>query len=321
MLFAHSMVTFNPCVSVKLFLNNSVKNYPLHCSLQQEDKDSPRFIQIKRFASSQFPSRSLPRTSMAHPKHISHSSSHTCCTACLQISAQHVSNTDVHQTHATDSAKPIHIRAVHAAHALNQHSNALVSHDPAALSHRHKEEFTASLCYLEIYACILSFPANICITLTLTALSSLATSLSAFTAVQATSLFLYLSLSHFCLSLANHLIAAIAALSITVRFSYLPHPLNHIFTVPHFSRLTCPQLGAFLQLLSTCLLYSPSLFVLSLFVPLLTCVTTVHFLLLSDFPLSMSVLNYNTAAQCLSHTTSTAKTAISYSPKVSHAVR
>lgn len=141
---------------------------------------------------------------MAHPKHISHSSSHTCCTACLQISAQHVSNTDVHQTQATDFCQ------------TNPHKSSTCCTRPQSalkcigltwscslVTHRHKEVFTASLCYLEMYACILFFPANICITLTITALSSLATSLSAFTAVQATSLSLFLSLSHFCLSLAN----------------------------------------------------------------------------------------------------------------------
>lgn len=43
-------------------------------------------------------SNSLPRTSTARPECPSHASSHARCTACLRISAEHVSNTHVRQT-------------------------------------------------------------------------------------------------------------------------------------------------------------------------------------------------------------------------------
>lgn len=130
------------------------------------------------------------------------------------------------------------------------------------------------------------------------ALSSFATSLSVFTAVQATSLSLSLSVSLIPAFLRPIIFAANSALSNTLRFSRLPHPLNHLFTVPVFFTPYMSTAGINRQLSCSCCppaLY-PSLFssllnpsfqpffsltsAVILGFPPLTCVTTtVHFLL------------------------------------------
>lgn len=72
---------------------------------------------------------SLRSTSMTHPKHISHASSHTGCTACLQISAEHVSNTHMQQTQTRRiSATHIHIWAAHASHTPSVSAEIIPSH-------------------------------------------------------------------------------------------------------------------------------------------------------------------------------------------------
>lgn len=171
------------------------------------------------------------------------------------------------------------------------------------LTHRHKEMLTTSLCYLEIYACILSFPANINITLTITniyqkLLSPHLPPPFPFSLQSRQQASLSLSVSLIPAFLHPIIFAANSALSNTLRFSRLPHPLNHLFTVPVFFTPYMSTAGINRQLSCSCCppaLY-PSLFssllnpsfqpffsltsAVILGFPPLTCVTTtVHFLL------------------------------------------
>lgn len=162
---------------------------------------------------------------------------------------------------------------------------------------------TTSLCYLEIYACILSFPANINITLTITniyqkLLSPHLPPPFPFSLQSRQQASLSLSVSLIPAFLHPIIFAANSALSNTLRFSRLPHPLNHLFTVPVFFTPYMSTAGINRQLSCSCCppaLY-PSLFssllnpsfqpffsltsAVILGFPPLTCVTTtVHFLL------------------------------------------
>lgn len=136
---------------------------------------------------------SLPRTSMTHPKHISHASSHTRCTACLQISAEHVSNTHMQLTHTRRiSATQIHMRAAHAAHTAWISIEIRLPH--MLPQHSHSDTKRSLLVFAIckwLYSLFPSHHLHHCYYnnyLPRPTLSSFAASLSTFTAVQATRL-------------------------------------------------------------------------------------------------------------------------------------
>lgn len=96
---------------------------------------------------------SLPGSTMTHPRHISHASSYTRCTGCLQIRARHVPNTHTQKTQTRRIlATQICMWAAHASHTHTRHWQACLTHKPAAITRA--ERTRCSLLAFALCKCI-----------------------------------------------------------------------------------------------------------------------------------------------------------------------